>query len=360
MRNVRSIRSLLLALAMLSVSAVSSAQVLLSVNFGPPALPVYEQPVIPSEGFIWVPGYWAWSPVGYYWVPGTWALAPEPGLLWTPGYWAYDSELYYWHPGYWGPVVGYYGGIPYGFGYPGTGYYGGYWRGRQYYYNQTVNKVSTTNIRNVYSTPVVKNTTIVNRASHNGGPRRTTLLGLKPSRVALQHHVPRCLVHRVRLRGRMRHALRIAQLHNDPAPLLHAPRTNRRTTLLGLKPSRVALQHRVPKCLVHRVRLRGRMRHALRMPLTRKNRLARKTHPIPRMLLPRTDRLARKLHPVRGKNLPRQSRLIPTKRIPLTNSLLHPVPRRNVPISNCAAKQSREAAASKNGGWQPLTDKVLD
>ena len=174
MRNFRSIRSLLLALAMLSVSAVSSAQVLLSVNFGPPALPVYEQPVIPSEGFIWVPGYWAWSPVGYYWVPGTWALAPEPGLLWTPGYWAYDSELYYWHPGYWGPVVGYYGGIPYGFGYPGTGYYGGYWRGRQYYYNQTVNNVSTTNIRNVYSTTVVENTTIVNRVSYNGGPGGTT------------------------------------------------------------------------------------------------------------------------------------------------------------------------------------------
>ena len=55
MRNVRSIRSLLLALAMLSVCAVSSAQVFLSVNFGPPALPVYEQPVCPNEGFIWVP-----------------------------------------------------------------------------------------------------------------------------------------------------------------------------------------------------------------------------------------------------------------------------------------------------------------
>jgi WXXGXW repeat (2 copies) len=66
-------------------------------------------------------------------------LAAEPGLLWTPGYWAYDDGLYYWHPGYWGPVVGYYGGIAYGYGYPGTGYYGGYWRGRQFYYNQTVN-----------------------------------------------------------------------------------------------------------------------------------------------------------------------------------------------------------------------------
>ena len=86
MRIIRSIRSLLFALVMLSTSRAASAQVFVSVNFGPPALPVYEQPLCPAEGYIWVPGYWAWSPVGYYWVPGTWALAPEPGLLWTPGY----------------------------------------------------------------------------------------------------------------------------------------------------------------------------------------------------------------------------------------------------------------------------------
>jgi hypothetical protein len=172
MHIIRSVRSLLFALVMLS--GASSAQVFVSVNFGPPALPVYEQPVCPAEGYIWVPGYWAWSPVGYYWVPGTWALAPEPGLLWTPGYWAFDDGLYYWHPGYWGPVVGFYGGIPYGYGYPGSGYYGGYWRGRQFYYNQTVNNVNVTNIHNVYNTTVVNNTTTVDRVSYNGGPGGTT------------------------------------------------------------------------------------------------------------------------------------------------------------------------------------------
>jgi len=191
MRIIRSIRSLLFALGMLSVSAVSSAQVVVSVNFGPPALPVYEQPICPSEGYLWVPGYWAWSPVGYYWVPGTWALAPEPGLLWTPGYWAFDDELYYWHPGYWGPVVGFYGGIPYGYGYPGSGYYGGYWRGRQFYYNQTVNNVNDTNIHNVYSTTVVNNTTTVNRVSYNGGPGGTTARPTPEQEVAIrQRQVP--------------------------------------------------------------------------------------------------------------------------------------------------------------------------
>ncbi len=170
MHIMRSIRCLIFALVMIAVSGASLAQVLVSVNFGPPALPVYEQPLCPGEGYIWLPGYWAWSPGGYYWVPGTWALAPEPGLLWTPGYWAFADDFYYWHPGYWGTVVGFYGGIPYGYGYPGAGYYGGYWRGRQFFYNRTVNNVSVTNIRNVYSQTVVNNVTTVNRVSYNGGP----------------------------------------------------------------------------------------------------------------------------------------------------------------------------------------------
>ena len=166
-------RSLLFALVMLSASVASSAQVFVSVGFAPPPLPVYEQPLCPGEDYIWVPGYWAWNPVGYYWVPGTWLLAPEPGLLWTPGYWAYEDAVYYWHPGYWGPVVGYYGGVAYGYGYPGTGYYGGYWRDRHFYYNQTVNNVNITSIHYVYRATVVENSTAVNRVSFNGGPGGT-------------------------------------------------------------------------------------------------------------------------------------------------------------------------------------------
>lgn len=166
----RTTRFLLAAVLMLAFSAVGSAQVFLSVNFGPPALPVYPQPVCPTEGYIWTPGYWAWGPYGYYWVPGTWVPAPQPGLLWTPGYWAYNGELYYWHPGYWGPVVGFYGGIAYGYGYTGTGYSGGYWRENHFYYNQTVNNVNVTNVHNVYNTTVINNTTNVTQVSYNGGP----------------------------------------------------------------------------------------------------------------------------------------------------------------------------------------------
>jgi len=188
---MQSIRSFLFAMVILSVSVGSSAQVLVSVNFGPPALPVYEQPLCPAGGYVWTPGYWAWSPDGYYWVPGTWVPAPEPDLLWTPGYWAFDDGLYYWHPGYWAPVVGYYGGIAYGYGYPGTGYYGGYWRGRQFYYNQTVNNVNVTNIHNVYNKTVVENTGTVNRVSYNGGPGGTTTRPTpEQDAAARQQHVP--------------------------------------------------------------------------------------------------------------------------------------------------------------------------
>jgi YXWGXW repeat-containing protein len=172
--RLKLIRSLMLALAMmLSVSAASSAQVFLSVAIGPPPLPVYQQPLCPGEDYIWMPGYWAWSPVGFYWVPGTWVLPPEPDLLWTPGYWAFENAVYDWYPGYWGPVVGYYGGIDYGFGYPGTGYYGGYWRDRHFFYNQTVNNIDVNRVHYVYRAPVVGAPIFASRVSYNGGPGGT-------------------------------------------------------------------------------------------------------------------------------------------------------------------------------------------
>ena len=100
MKTLQTMRYALLVLVLLA-SVSSLAGVFISVSFGPPALPVYEQPPCPSAGYIWVPGYWAYGPEGYFWVPGTWALAPEPGLLWTPGYWGWGNGVYLWHAGYW-------------------------------------------------------------------------------------------------------------------------------------------------------------------------------------------------------------------------------------------------------------------
>src|ERR1700739_3236501 len=109
---------LLMIFATLAWPSASRAQLAVgvSIRVGPPAWPVYPQPICPGPGYIWTPGYWAYGPVGYYWVPGTWVVAPAVGLLWTPGYWGWSGGFYAWHAGYWGPHVGFYGGINYGFG----------------------------------------------------------------------------------------------------------------------------------------------------------------------------------------------------------------------------------------------------
>ncbi len=164
------LRSLaLVGVLILTVAVGSWAAVYVSVAVGPPALPVYSQPICPGPGYIWTPGYWAWGPEGYYWVPGTWVFPPQVGFLWTPGYWAFSTGLYSWHPGYWGPTVGFYGGIDYGYGYTGAGYYGGYWRGRNFYYNRAVNHVNVNNVHNVYNRTVINNVNVT-RVSYNGGP----------------------------------------------------------------------------------------------------------------------------------------------------------------------------------------------
>ena len=164
--NTRLTRVLALAAALLMAPAMSSASVFVSVNFAPPPIPVYEQPICPGPDYIWVPGYWAWGLDGFYWVPGYWVLAPFIGALWTPGWWGWSGVAYVWHPGYWGRHVGYYGGINYGFGYFGIGYSGGYWSGNHFSYNSSVTRVDVTRVRNVYTQPVQYSNV---RVSYNGG-----------------------------------------------------------------------------------------------------------------------------------------------------------------------------------------------
>src|SRR5580693_10156666 len=159
---------LFLGVSMLSLSTPSAAAIGIgiSVRIGPPALPVYAQPICPGPGYLWTPGYWGWNDVGgYYWVPGTWVVGPV-GMLWTPGYWGFAGGLYGWHAGYWGPHVGFYGGINYGFGYGGVGFAGGEWRGGAFYYNRSVTNVSVTNVTRVYNRTVVVNE---NHTAFNGG-----------------------------------------------------------------------------------------------------------------------------------------------------------------------------------------------
>lgn len=139
-----------------------------SAEEAPPPLPEYDQPPIPAPGYIWTPGYWYWNNVEYYWVPGTWVEPPQPGLLWTPGYWAFTAGVYLFHRGYWGPHVGFYGGVPYGFGYTGSGFEGGYWNNGRYFYNRSVTNIGSVHVTDVYNKTVIVNTGL-GRASYNGG-----------------------------------------------------------------------------------------------------------------------------------------------------------------------------------------------
>jgi hypothetical protein len=160
----------LLAVAYPAASFAGFFGVGVTVGFAPPPLPVYVQPPCPAVGYIWTPGYWAYSgdDQDYYWVPGTWVLAPSFGWLWTPGYWGLIDAEYVWHEGYWGPHVGFYGGINYGFGYFGSGFVGGYWRDHDYYYNRAVTNVSNVRVTNVYNRTVVNNNSYGSRPSFNG------------------------------------------------------------------------------------------------------------------------------------------------------------------------------------------------
>ena len=149
----------------------------------PPALPDYQQPQDPGDGYIWTPGYWGYASTGYYWVPGVWVEAPYQGALWTPGYWGYAHNHYGFYHGYWGPHIGFYGGVNYGFGYVGTGYQGGYWNSGHFYYNRAVNNVNVSVVHNVYEHPVPQ---VSVRTSFHGGPQGIRLRPQPSELVALR------------------------------------------------------------------------------------------------------------------------------------------------------------------------------
>jgi hypothetical protein len=82
MRLFRKFQNLLLLLLFVCLTPMASfAQVAVgvSIRVGPPAIPVYQQPLCPTDGYLWTPGYWAYGPAGYYWVPGVWVAPPRVG-----------------------------------------------------------------------------------------------------------------------------------------------------------------------------------------------------------------------------------------------------------------------------------------
>jgi hypothetical protein len=169
MRTVPMARWIVFLTLLLSVPSALHAQVgvAVSITEAPPALPVYEQPPCPTEGFFWTPGYWAYGTGGYFWTPGLWVAPPRAGVLWTPGYWGFGGGFYRWHAGYWGPHVGFYGGINYGFGYGGVGFWGGRWEGERFLYNTAAWHVGV-GFHGVYEDRAFIREGEVNRTSFNG------------------------------------------------------------------------------------------------------------------------------------------------------------------------------------------------
>src|SRR6201996_2958964 len=144
-------------LAALTPATAQAQAIEVGASYGaPPAIPEYDQPPAPGDGYIWTPGYWAWdaSANDYYWIDGAWVMPPYTGALWTPGWWGpgYGGG-FLWNAGYWGPTIGYYGGVNYGFGYFGVGYYGGYWNGGHFWYNRPYNHFGVGFHGNFYNTP---------------------------------------------------------------------------------------------------------------------------------------------------------------------------------------------------------------
>jgi hypothetical protein len=160
--------TIVISLVSLNIDAQVEAGIGIRVTIAPPAIPHYIQPPCPVDGYLWIPGYWAYGIDDYYWVPGVWVRPPHYGYLWTPAYWGFFGGYYGFHPGYWGPHIGFYGGINYGYGYWGSGYCGGRWEGNIYRYNTAIVNVNTTVVHNTYIDRTVVNNSTVNRYGFNG------------------------------------------------------------------------------------------------------------------------------------------------------------------------------------------------
>jgi hypothetical protein len=187
MRKFSAVPGLFAGLVLLALPTGSFAGVFLSINIAPPALQVYQQPLCPTDGYLWTPGYWGYGDAGYYWIPGAWVAPPQAGFLWTPGYWGFAGGLYSFNAGYWGPTVGFYGGVNYGFGYGGNGFDGGRWQGGHFSYNTAVSRVNTSVIHNTYNQNVSYGN---NRTSFNGAGGISARPSSEQTAMARQHNQP--------------------------------------------------------------------------------------------------------------------------------------------------------------------------
>ena len=70
-----------------------------SPEIAPPA-PQYEAAPVLAPGYVWAPGYWAWSGDRHIWVRGR-TIVQRVGYRWEPDRWEQRNGTYYRHVGRW-------------------------------------------------------------------------------------------------------------------------------------------------------------------------------------------------------------------------------------------------------------------
>jgi hypothetical protein len=93
------------ALSILAGTPAAHAQVSVNIQvpglvMAPPPPPRYEAPPPPRNGFVWVPGRWAWDGRAYAWRRGGWQPA-RAGYAYAPGRWVEDRGGWRWNEGDW-------------------------------------------------------------------------------------------------------------------------------------------------------------------------------------------------------------------------------------------------------------------
>jgi hypothetical protein len=90
-------RILLLAFILFTIAACNSSHYVISTQL---PVPVYEKPIAPGPGYVWIDGDWKVEDGNYIWHEGHWRK-PKVHKVWHPGYWQSTTNGWYWQPGRW-------------------------------------------------------------------------------------------------------------------------------------------------------------------------------------------------------------------------------------------------------------------
>jgi hypothetical protein len=82
--------------------AAQTASVNIHVGVRPPAARMERIPPA-RRGYLWAPGYWAWSGQGHIWMGGHWEQE-RPGYRFVEARWALVGGEWAFYPGYWDPL----------------------------------------------------------------------------------------------------------------------------------------------------------------------------------------------------------------------------------------------------------------